>query len=117
MRDIGGHARHRPKALGSRRSGRAGEPAVGDSMGASEILDDVPHRPRLPAYPPIGPTDRLPDLYGSLTVLGIRPGMRQAVVIGCETRRRDATVTPRGDAHLEPVDPAFGPAIRKEATT
>ncbi len=59
----------RPKALGSRRPGRAGEPAVGDSMGASESLADVPHRLRLPSYP----ADRLPDLYGSLsTLLGIR---------------------------------------------
>ena len=42
---------------------------------ASESLADVPHRPRLPSYPPIGPTDRLPDLYGSLsTLLGIRAG-------------------------------------------
>ncbi len=36
---------------------------------ASESLDDVPQDPRLPAYPPIGPTDRLPDLYGSLSAL------------------------------------------------
>ncbi len=60
-----------PKALGNRCSGRAGEPAVGESVGASESLDDVPHRPRLPFYPPDGPpdgpTDRLPDLYGSLS--------------------------------------------------
>ncbi len=34
---------------------------------ASESLDDVPHRLRLPSYPPVGPTDRLPDLYGSLS--------------------------------------------------
>ncbi len=33
---------------------------------------DVPHRPRLPSYPPVGPTDRLRDLYESLsTLLGI----------------------------------------------
>ncbi len=90
-----GDARHRkhcgtpsapwPKALGSRRSGRAGEPAAGESVGASESLDDVPHRPRLPSYPPVGPTHRPPvgppvgpthrlrDLYGSLSaLLGIR---------------------------------------------
>ncbi len=66
-----------PKALGSRRSGRAGEPAAGESaagesVGASESLDDVPQDPRLSFYPPVGPTDRLRDLYGSLsTVLGI----------------------------------------------
>ena len=59
----------RPKALGSHRPGRAGEPAGGESVGASESLDDVPHRPRLPSYPPVGPTDRLPDLYGSLSAL------------------------------------------------
>ncbi len=67
MRNIGSHAGRRPKALGSRRSGRAGEPAVGDSMGASESLDDVPQDPRLPSYPPHGPTDRPRDLYGSLS--------------------------------------------------
>ncbi len=78
MRDIGSHApglkaMGRPKALGSRRSGRAGEPAAGNSVGASESLDDVPQDPQLPSYPPFGPTDRLPDLYGSLsTLLGIR---------------------------------------------
>ncbi len=78
MRDNGSHAPHlkamgSPKALGSRRSGRAGEPAVGESVGASESLDDVPHRLRLPTYPPVGPADRLRDLYGSLsTLLGIR---------------------------------------------
>ncbi len=39
---------------------------------ASESLDDVPHRPRLPSYPPNGPTDRLRDLNGSLsTTFGI----------------------------------------------
>ncbi len=41
---------------------------------ASESLDDVPQDPRLPSYPPIGPTHRLPDLYGSLSALhGIGP--------------------------------------------
>ena len=78
MRDIGSHAPHlkamgRPppgrKPLGSRRSGRAGEPAVGESVRASESLDDVPQDPRLSSYPPNGPTDRLPDLYGSLSAL------------------------------------------------
>ncbi len=88
MRDIGSRAPHLkamggPKALVSRRSGRAGEPAAGDSVGASESLADpssaaaalplrrvdVPHRPRLPSYPPLGPTDRLSDLYGSLSAL------------------------------------------------
>ncbi len=78
MRDIGSHAPHlkamgRPKALGNRRFGRTGEPAVGESVGASESLDDVPQDPRLPSYPPVGPTDRLHDLYGSLsTRLGMR---------------------------------------------
>ncbi len=62
----------RPKVLGSRRSGRAGEPAAGESVGASERLDDVPQDPQLPSYPPVGPSDRLPDLYGSLSlILGI----------------------------------------------
>ncbi len=61
----------RPKALGNRRSGRAGEPAVGESVRASESLADVPQDPRLSSCPPDGPTerptDRLPDLYGSLS--------------------------------------------------
>ena len=66
---IASPARRRLKALGSRRSGRAGEPAAGESVGASESLDDAPHRPRRPSYPPVGPTDRPPDLYGSLSTL------------------------------------------------
>ncbi len=65
----------RPKALGSRRSGRAGEPAAGESLRASESLDDVPQDPRLPSYPPNGPSHRLRDLYGSLSArLGISLG-------------------------------------------
>ncbi len=72
MRGIGSHAPRlktmgSPKALGNRRSGRAGEPAAGESVGASESLDDAPQDPRLPSYPPVGPTDRLPDLCGSLS--------------------------------------------------
>ncbi len=92
MRDIGSPAPHLKamgcpppgrKPLGNRRSGRAGEPAagepavgesaVGESARASESLADVPHHLRLPSYPPNGPTDRLPDLYGSLLrTFGIR---------------------------------------------
>ena len=61
------------QALENRRSGRAGEPAVGESVRASESLADDPQDPRLPSYPPLGPTDRLHDLYRSLsTLLGIR---------------------------------------------
>ncbi len=81
----------RPKALGSRRYGRAGEPSAGESVRASESLADpssaaaalplrrvdVPRDPRLPSYPPVGPpdgppdgpTDRLHDLYRSLSAL------------------------------------------------
>ncbi len=41
--------------------------------GRRKALTMSPHRPRLPSYPPVGPTDRPPDLYGSLsTRLGIR---------------------------------------------
>ncbi len=83
MRDIGSHApplkaMGSPKApvhksWGSRRSGRAGEPAVGESVRASESLADVPQDPQLPSDLPVGPTVRLHDLYGSLsTVLGIK---------------------------------------------
>jgi len=59
---------------------------------ASESLDDAPHRPRLASYPPVGPTDRLPDLYGSLSrtfgisteyryPLNFRNGSRAAVPV------------------------------------
>ncbi len=70
MRVIASHAPRlkamgRPKALGNRRSGRAGEPAACESVGASESLDDAPQDLRLPACP----ADRLPDLYGSLSTL------------------------------------------------
>ncbi len=67
---------------------------------ASESLDDVPHRPRLPSDPPLGPTHRLPDLYGSLsTLLGImlisghdflappvRAGRPASLAVGCARR-------------------------------
>ncbi len=71
-----GDAGHRkPCATPSESLGKP--PSVGQAnrRKASESLDDVPHRPRLPSYPPLGPTDRLPDLYGSLsTLLGINHG-------------------------------------------
>ncbi len=42
---------------------------------ASESLADVPHRPRLPSCPPLGPADRLYDLHGSIIrAFGISPG-------------------------------------------
>ncbi len=44
-----------PKALGYRRSGRADEPAAGESVGASGSLADAPQDPRLSSYPPVGP--------------------------------------------------------------
>ncbi len=59
-----------PESLGKPpfRSGRRTGSGV-NSVGASESLDDVPHRQRLPSYP----ADRLPDLYESLSaLLGIR---------------------------------------------
>ncbi len=52
---------------------------------SSESLDDVPHRPRLPSYPPIGPTHRLPDLYGSVSAL---LGRRVAATSGRGARAR-----------------------------
>ncbi len=86
MRDIGSHAPHLKtmgcpppgrKSLGNRRSGRAGEPAVGESVGAPESLDDVPHRPRLPSYP----ADRLRDLYGSIIrTFGITAAVDRSVI-------------------------------------
>ncbi len=52
---------------------RAGEPAVGESVRASESLDDDPQHPRLPSCPPVGPADRPRDRYGSFSaLLGIR---------------------------------------------
>ncbi len=68
----------KPWAVRKPQPTRLGETAVpvaqanrqrAESVRASESLDDVPHRPRLPSYPRIGPTDRLPDLYGSLSAL------------------------------------------------
>ncbi len=54
-------------------SGRAGEPAAGEPVGAPESLDDAPQDPRLHSYPPVGPTNRPPDLYGSLSrTFGLR---------------------------------------------
>ncbi len=88
MRGIASHApglksMGRPKALGNRRSGRAGEPAVGETVRASESLDHAPQDPRLPSYPPVGPTDRLRDLYGSLSrTFGINHGALGAVLLG-----------------------------------
>ncbi len=65
MRGIGSHAPRlkamgRPKAPAhkpwrSRRSGRAGEPAAGESVGASESLDDVR---RTRGFPPTRPMAR-----------------------------------------------------------
>ncbi len=50
--------------------GRAGEPAAGESVGASESLDDAPQDPRLRSYP----ADRPRDLYESLIrTFGIIP--------------------------------------------
>ena len=67
---------------------RAGEPAAGESVGASESLADVPHRPRLPSYPPIGPTDRLHDLYGSLSaLLGIMVSVIDENAVGYQADR------------------------------
>ena len=77
MQGIASHAPRskalgRPKVLGNRRSGRAGESAAGESVGASESLDDAPQDPRLPSDPPDGPPHRPSDLYVSLsTPLGI----------------------------------------------
>ncbi len=99
MRDIGSHAPRlkamgRPKALGNRRSGRAGEPAAGESVRASESLDDVPQGPRLPSCPPVGPADRLPDLYGSLSrtfgITALQPGFVES---------RSERMTPKTGKH------------------
>ena len=77
MPGIASPARRRPKApahktWGNHRSGRAGEPAVGESVRASESLDDARHRPWLPSCP----ADRPRDLYGSLLrtfgIIGLR---------------------------------------------
>ncbi len=73
VRRTASRGRRGPKALGNRRSGRAGEPP-----GASGSLADAPHRLRLPS----GPADRPRDLYGSfLWIIGIRQG--NAVNLAC----------------------------------
>ncbi len=70
VRGTASHAGRCPKSpvhkiWGSRRSGRLGEPP-----GASEGLDDAPHRLR----PPSCPADRPGDLYGSIIrTFGIMP--------------------------------------------
>ncbi len=79
MRDIGSHAPRlkamgRPKAPAHKIWEAAVPVAQANRRRASESLADVPHRPRLPSYPPMGPTQRLPDLYGSLSrTFGISP--------------------------------------------
>ena len=60
--------------------------SCGNRRRASESLDDVPQDPRLPSYPPVGPTDRPRDLYGSLSALvGIYH--RYALMFRNSTRR------------------------------
>ncbi len=122
MQSIASPAGRRPppgrKPLANRRSARAGEPAAGESVGASESFADVPHRPRLSSYPPIGPTDRLRDLYGSLsTRLGI---MSKFDTRSSTISRRPAEVV-NGLAEAEVVAPngvassgalGYGPGAR-----
>ena len=69
-----GDAGHRkPCGTPSESPGKPPPVARANRRRASESLDDVPHRPRLPSYP----ADRLPDLYGSLSaLLGIREGLK-----------------------------------------
>ncbi len=52
---------------------RAGEPAVGELVRASESLDDVPQDPRRPSYPADRPGDQL---GGKARHLGRGPGSR-----------------------------------------
>ncbi len=63
---------------------------------ASQSLDDVPHRPRLSCYPPVGPTHRLRDLYGSLSaLLGITcPWVRTALSPGRSRTPKQARSSP-----------------------
>ena len=77
-----GDARHRKPCAPSKSIGPSeslGETAVpvgpANRRRASESLDDVPHRPRLPSYL----ADRRPDLYGSLS--------RTFGIIGAEVYR------------------------------
>ncbi len=55
-----------PVAQANRRRASA---SLDDPSSAAAALPlrrvDVPQDPRLPSYPPVDPTDRLPDLYGS----------------------------------------------------
>ncbi len=59
----------KPPPVGQANPRRASE-SLDDPSSAAAALPlrrvDAPHRPRLPCYPPGGPSDRLPDLYGSL---------------------------------------------------
>ncbi len=94
MRGIGSHAprlkaMRSPKApvykiWGNRRSGRAGEPAVGDSVwaircGRRKALTMSRIARGFPPTRPIGPTDRPRDLYESLIrTFGINGRNRRA---------------------------------------
>ena len=89
-----GDARHR-KPCGTPSESLGKPPPVGQAnrRRALESLDDAPHRPQLPCYPPVGPTGRLPDLYRSLSaLLGIHP----------ESPSWRGTKSPRPGAGLRP---------------
>ncbi len=63
---------------------------------ASESLDDAPHRPRLPCYPPVGPSDRLPDLYGSLSALLGMTASFEKLIVDAEMLRSERTANAVG---------------------
>ncbi len=66
--------------------GKSPSVAQANRRRASESLDDVPHRPRLPSYP----ADRLRDLYESLSaLLGMTPAVLGMMRIGVRTAPGD----------------------------
>ncbi len=81
----------RPKALGSRRSGRAGEPAAGEPAAgelvrASESLDDVPQDPPASLLPA-----RWPDASPARSLWVITKDLWYYII--------DMSVSPRKDRH------------------
>ncbi len=100
-----GDARHR-KPCGTPSESLGKQPPVGQAnrRRASESLDDVPHRSRLPCYPPGGPSDRPRDLYGSLsTLLGISARLEPPGSAGTKIARKMPEAFGEGNRRRRPI--------------
>ncbi len=81
------------ESIGKAAFGRAGEPP-----GASESLDDARHRLRPPSCPPLGPSHRPRDLYGSLST---RFGITASLHV--DGHRSDPVVSRLVELHVGPI--------------